>query len=505
MKIGPNLREVIDAKRMPLESVREALGWDQETLADILDDRQSPSISELLRLATFLGIGISRLLNGEEQSQQRAVKTAKEERVGVDHRGLLHYESLAPAFAGKHLEPFVVDLYKGECHEVEVSRHPGEEFIFVLTGELEVTVGEELFRLEEGDSLYFDSVLPHSLISVTPHSRMVAVIYKGESLFHSAKGHGMKSLIEAAKLLKPQNVVLVCPDHGSLGAVNRGIEEGVIQMVYLVGNSERIRSHCGSILLYPRRYAFVEVAGGGGDHETEAAKAGVALIRSGEAEMLMKGSINTATFIKGVLNRESGIGTGRRLSVVSVVELPGVDRLIFLTDGGINPELFPGDDPASGVDIIENAIDVARGLGVERPKVALLEANEIPSAKLPNTLLEQALSEREWPYADVSGPLSYDLAIYPEAVEKKGVTGNPVAGRADILVVPYISSGNFLYKSWVFTMGAEAANVVLGAKAPIILTSRSDSDLTKFLAICASALYGDFLRRSQKKAPGSAE
>ena len=497
MKIGPNLREVMESKQVSLESVREALGWDQQTLSEILNDRQSPSISELLRLATLLGVGISRLLNGQEQSQQRAVKTARDERVGVDHKGLLHYESLAPAFAGKHLEPFVVDLYKGECHEVEVSRHPGEEFIFMLSGELEVTVGGELFRLEEGDSFYFDSVLPHSLISVSEHSRMVAVIYKAESLFHSAKGHGMKSLIEAAKLLKPQKMVLVCPDHTSLSAVNKGIEEGVVEMVYLVGNSERIRSNCGSDLLFPRRYAFVDAAGSEGDLEAATAQAGVALVRSGEADMLMKGSINTTTFIKAVLSRESGIGTGRRLSVVSVVELPGVERLIFLTDGGINPELFPGQDPASGVDIIENAIDVARGLGVERPKVALLEANEVPSSKLPATLLEQALSEREWPFADVSGPLSYDLAIYPEAVEKKGLTGNPVAGRADILVVPYISSGNFLYKSWVFTMGAEAANVVLGARAPIILTSRSDSDLTKFLAICASALYGDFLRRSR--------
>ena len=91
-------------------------------------------------------------------------------------------------------------------------------------------------------------------------------------------------------------------------------------------------------------------------------------------------------------------------------------------------------------------------------------------------------------------PLSYDLALYPEAVAHKGLAGNPVAGKADILVVPYISGGNFLYKSWVFTMGAEVANVVLGAQVPIILTSRSDSDLTKFLTICASALYGHFLR-----------
>ncbi len=97
----------------------------------------------------------------------------------------------------------------------------------------------------------------------------------------------------------------------------------------------------------------------------------------------------------------------------------------------------------------------------------------------------------------MSGPLSYDLALYPEAAAKKGMVGNPVAGRADVMVVPHISGGNFLYKSWVFTVGAEVANVVMGARAPIILTSRSDSDLTKFLTICASALYSHYLRKNR--------
>lgn len=497
MKIGPNLQAVVEAKGVPMESVREALGWDPETLARVLSDRLSPGISELLRLATFLGVGISSLLYGREQSEKRAIKTGKNERVGVTRKDFLHYESLAPAFAGRHLEPFVVDLYHGGGAEIDVSRHPGEEFLFVLSGELQVTVDGEVYRLEAGDSFYFDSALPHSLVSLTEHSRIVAVIYKSESMLHLTKGHGMKSVIEAAKLLKRQNVVLVCPDRASLSAVNQGIEEGIIGTAHLVGSAPRIKEACGSELIYPNRYAFADIDVPAAQYEGEAARAGVELIRAGQGDLLMKGSINTAGFVKAVLHSGCGIGTGRRLSIVSVFELPGVDRLIFLTDPGINPELFPHEDAASGVDIIDNAIDVARGLGVERPKVALLEANEVPSSKIPTTLLEKTLSEREWPLAEVFGPLSYDLALYPDAVAKKGLTGNPVAGRSDILVVPHISGGNFLYKSWVFTMGAEVANVVIGARVPIILTSRSDSDLTKFLTICAGALYGHFLAKGR--------
>lgn len=496
MKIGRNLQEVVEAKGVPMESVRQALGWNRETLESVLADELAPSISELLRLATLLGVGISRLINGQDQQELRALKTAKDQRVGVTRREFLHYESLAPNFAGRHLEPFVVDIYRDKNQQLDVSRHPGEEFLFILEGELEVTVGSDVYRLETGDSFYFDALQPHTLAALTPKARMVAVIYKSESMLNLTKGQGMKSLIEAAQLLPGQNVVLVCPDAVSLAAVNKGIEEGIIERAYLVGSVARTRGLCANELLYPRRYVYVDVAASPADYEDEAARTGVAAIREGQGDMLMKGAINTANFIKAVLNRETGIGTGRRLSIVSIFELPGVERLVFLTDPGINPELFLNDDAASGVDIIDNAIDVARSLGVERPKVALLEANEVPSSKIPTTLLEQTLSERTWPLAEVSGPLSYDLALYPEAVAKKGLRGNPVAGQADILVVPSISGGNFLYKSWVFTMGAEVANVVLGARAPIILTSRSDSDLTKFLTICASALYSHFLSRT---------
>jgi len=365
--------------------------------------------------------------------------------------------------------------------------------VFLRPGEYEIEA------LIEGALRVLTGIEEPKLYAVAMDEDRPAATYQGKTMLQLTRGHGMKSLIEAARRLKGQNLVLVCPDRTSLLAVNQGIREGILEKAHLVGNVARIKEACGGDLLFERHYEFVDLDSSTAGYAEEAARTGVELIRAGAGDMLMKGRINTAVFIKAVLQREVGIGTGRRLSNVSIFALPGVDRLIFLTDPAINPELFSRGDAASGIDIIDNAIEVARALGVERPRVALLEANEVPSAQIPTTLLEQALSEREWPLAEVSGPLSYDLALYPDAVAKKGLVGNPVAGRADIIVVPHMSGGNFLYKSWVLTLGAEVANAVLGARAPIILTSRSDSDLTKFLTICASALYSRFSRRTSPR------
>ncbi len=153
---------------------------------------------------------------------------------------------------------------------------------------------------------------------------------------------------------------------------------------------------------------------------------GVELIKDGKGQMIMKGKINTAVFLKAILDRTKGIGTGRRLSLVSLFELPKLDRLVFLTDPGINPVLTSGNDVETGRDIILNAVDVARGVGVPRPKVAILDANEVPSAKIPSTIYASRLTEMDWEDADVYGPLSYDLALYPESVEHKGISGNPL-------------------------------------------------------------------------------
>ncbi len=507
MKIGRNMQALILKKGIDAEQLRAAMGWDEETLNRVLSDRLSPGISEMLRLASLLGLDISSLLFGRESTEHRAIKTTPQERARVNRRNLMQYESLAPAYTGRHMEPFVVDLYRDEEGLADISRHSGEEFLFLMSGRVQVTVGGQEYELEPGDSFYFDSSQPHSIRSLEEQSRMMAVIYNSESILHMTKGHGMKNIIAAARLLERHTVVVVCPDSASLTAVNKAINEGLVGKVLLVGNEEAVKKSCREDLLFPRRYEFVDVPAGGeaARHDAQAALLGTRLIREGRGDMLMKGKINTAPFIRSILNRETGIGIRQRLSFVSLFELPGVDRLILLTDAGINPELFLHQEAESAVDIVENAIGLAQSLGIERPKVALLEANEVPSEKIPTSMLEKALSERSWPHADVYGPLSYDLALYPEAVAKKGIPSNPVAGKADILVVPNISGGNFLYKTWVMTLGAEVANVVVGANVPVLLTSRSDTEVNKFLTLCAGILYSHFLKQRQSPTKPDAE
>jgi phosphate butyryltransferase len=289
-------------------------------------------------------------------------------------------------------------------------------------------------------------------------------------------------------------VAVICAEDAELETINKGIEEGIIRTAYFVGAKACLPA---KLLVYPRHYQFIELDEQNTLYHAQAAEKGIELVRNGQCQLLMKGLINTVDFIRAAIHKDTGITGGKRLSLISIAELPNLRRPIFLTDPGINPSLITDNDIQSAFDIINNAIDAAQALGVVHPKVALLEANEKPSPKLPATLQEQQLSTLEWEGATVFGPLSYDLALYEESAKKKGLTDNPVAGQADILVVPYISAGNFLYKAWVMTMNAEVATVVMGAKAPIILTSRSDSPSTKFLTLCASTVLSQQLGMSR--------
>jgi len=493
LSIGKHLREYIKQEGIDKTIVAEALGWDISIFEKMLNDELSPRASELLSIANVLGTDISTLLYGQDHEKRRAVKTSRGERIRVDRKNYMNYESLAPGYAGRHLEPFVVDIYPDHEKEPEVSVHGGEEFHYILSGHVRITVDGEPFDLKVGDSFYFDSSQPHTVVSISEHSRMMSVIYNKDSMVQMAKGKGMRAVIEAARLLKQKKVAVVCPDSVALAALNKGIEERIVKEVLLVGDRELINKQCLGVLTHSSRYKYIHVSSQDEDYEAKAAKKAVEAVKSGKAHMIMKGKINTSTFSRAILSKGDGLGIGRRLSMVSIFEIPNLDRLVFLTDAGINPSLFSDDTPESGVDIVKNGIDVAKSMGIEVPKVALLDANEVPSDKIPTSQYERMLSELNWDDADVYGPLSYDLALYEDSVEKKGLSDNPVAGRADVLVVPYISGGNFLYKTWVMTLGAEVANVVIGAGAPVVLTSRSDSDVTKFLTLCASAIYSEYL------------
>ncbi len=485
MHTGENIKLMREARSISRETLAEEVGQDPQFIEQIEEHEYEAPVSVLLKIASVLGTDISALIYGKEFQEKSVMVTDKKSRMKVERKRGFDYENLAPYYSGRHMEPFLVDVYPVEEDKLEYSTHDGEEFHYVMEGSLRIIVDGKEHTLEQGDSIYFDSSLPHALSAVGEKAKLLVSIYHATSMSHVTRSQKMNDLITAARHLGGMKVVIVIPNETAVDAVNRAIEEQVISEALLVGNSGDFPE---DYTHHKDRYKIFDIEKGD-DYDMRCALKAVELIRAGEGHMIMKGNINTAVFMKAVLNKEKGIGSGRRLSLVSIFELPKLNRLVFLTDPGINTALTVKKDIDTSKDIIMNAVDVAKSMGVHTPKVAILDANEVPSEKIPSSIYAKELSEMEWKDAEVYGPLSYDLALYEESAKHKGITDNPVAGKADILIVPHISGGNFLYKAWAMTMSADVANVVLGAKVPLIITSRSDNDMTKFLTLCASAVY----------------
>jgi phosphotransacetylase len=219
----------------------------------------------------------------------------------------------------------------------------------------------------------------------------------------------------------------------------------------------------------------------------------VALVRSGEAELLMKGSLHTDELLGAVVARETGLRTGRRISHVFIMDVPTYHKVLVITDAAINiaPTL------EDKVDICQNAIDLAISLGVERPKLAILAAVETINSKMPATLDAAALCKMadrgQIRGAALDGPLAFDNAISREAAKIKGITSE-VAGDPDILLTPDLESGNMLAKQLTFLANADSAGLVLGARVPIVLTSRADSVRAR-IASCGVAMLVAHARR----------
>jgi phosphate acetyltransferase len=228
-------------------------------------------------------------------------------------------------------------------------------------------------------------------------------------------------------------------------------------------------------------------------HSHAAAAKAVELVRTGEAELLMKGSLHTDELLGAVVARETGLRTGRRLSHVFIMDIPTYHKVLIVTDGAIN--IAPGLEDK--VDIVQNAIDLAVSLGVSRPKVAILGAVETVTSKMPATIDAASLckmAERgQITGGLLDGPLAFDNAISREAAKIKGI-GSEVAGDPDILLAPDLEAGNILAKQLTFLANADSAGLVLGARVPIILTSRADSVRSR-IASCAVAMLAAHARR----------
>ena len=300
-------------------------------------------------------------------------------------------------------------------------------------------------------------------------------------------------LIERVKGLPatPTAVAHPCSEFALAGAVDAA-RMGIIAPI-LVGPRNKILSTAEAAKLDVTPYEIVDA-----EHSHDAAEKAVALVRSGRAEMLMKGSLHTDELLGAVVKRETGLRTERRLSHCFILDVPNHANVLIITDAAIN--IFPTLEDK--VDIVQNAIDLARALGVDRPKVAILSAMETVNPKLESTVEAAALCKM----ADrgqitggvLDGPLALDNAISPEAARIKGI-GGPVAGQADILVVPDLEAGNMLAKSLSFLADADSAGIVVGARVPITLTSRADSVESRLASCAVAALVAHHRRELAAK------
>ena len=291
----------------------------------------------------------------------------------------------------------------------------------------------------------------------------------------------LQTLIELGASIAPITVA-VCHPCSEL-ALQGALEAAAAHLIepILVGPVERIRAVAVRAGIDITPYRIVATA-----HSHESAARAVALCRNGECAVLMKGSLHTDELMHEVINADTGLRTARRVSHVYLMEVSSYPKMLMITDAAIN--IYPTLDDK--VHIVQNAIDLAHALGIAQPRVALLSAVETVDPKICSTIEAAALckmAERgQITGAIVDGPLAFDTAINREAARVKGLV-SAVAGVADILVVPDLESGNMLAKQLEYLAGAKAAGIVLGARVPIILTSRSDSAQTR-LASCAVAV-----------------
>ena len=296
-----------------------------------------------------------------------------------------------------------------------------------------------------------------------------------DEVLNKAKGYGPKKIAVAS-----------AGAEDVLKAVEAARKEGLADSI-LVGDKKEIIQIANKKGIDPTNYEIIDML-----DKTEATRCAVELVRNKKASILMKGMIGTARLLKAILDKEIGLRTDRMLSHVYTLQIEGYDRLLTMTDGAmsINPNL------EQKAQIIQNAIYYAHSMGIEKPKVAAVAALELVNPDMPATIDAACLakmSERGQIVGGiVDGPLGFDNAISKEAAKHKGLE-SPVSGEVDIILVPNIESGNILSKGLVYLANAVPAGLLLGAKAPVVLVSRSDSAQSKLYSIALGVLMSEMI------------
>lgn len=295
----------------------------------------------------------------------------------------------------------------------------------------------------------------------------------------------IKSFDEILNRVKTNGIkkvaVAVAQDEPVLEAIRDAKKMGIADAI-LVGERAKIEEAAVAIGLNINQFEIIDEP-----DNAQAAKIAVELVSSGNADMVMKGLVDTATFLRAVLDKEKGLRTGKVLSHIAVFEVPALQRIIIVTDAAMNiaPDLM------TKKQILENAVGIARAIGIDMPKVAVIAAVEVVNPDMQPTLDAAVLSKMndrgQIKDCIVDGPFAIDNAISEEAAEHKGIKSQ-VAGKADIILVPNIETGNVMYKTLTYTSNAKNGGIIAGAAAPIILTSRSDSHESKMYSIALASL-----------------
>ncbi len=296
--------------------------------------------------------------------------------------------------------------------------------------------------------------------------------------------NGLREMAQSS----PGHVVSVAgaEDPSVLEAIEAGLKDGLLAAAYLTGDAKKIKDG-----LNPDTMAKVEILQA--DSPAGCARLAVETVRNGSASILMKGSVDSTHYLKAVVNRDTGLRKGGVLSNITVAEMAGMGRLLAATDNGIMPA--PTLDQKR--QIIINATPLFRGCGFSRAEVAAVCATEKVSDALPATRDAASLAEEgadgKFDLFEIGGPMGYDVAVSPEAAKKKGLDHLPAAGSADLLLFPNIDAANSVVKSWKYHGGARTGSIVLGATAPVLLNSRSDSAQRRLdaLLLAAAVIAGE--------------
>jgi phosphotransacetylase/acyl dehydratase len=355
----------------------------------------------------------------------------------------------------------------------------------------------------EGAEVTFDcrcvnqrgETLAHGKVTVAAPTKPVAIAELAPPRLELRRGDGFARLFQACQQVKPVPCAVVYPcDRDSLLGPIQAAGRGLIEPV-LVGPEVTIRKVAEAEGVDISAYRIVPTA-----DSRESAARGVELARAGEVEALMKGSLHTDELMAAVVPSATGLRTARRISHVFVMDVPTYPKTLLISDAAIN--IAPG--LKEKADIAQNAIDLAHVLGVAEPKVAVLAAVETVNPEMPSTLEAAALCKM----ADrgqitgglLDGPLAFDNAISLQAARTKKIA-SPVAGQADVLIVPDLEAGNILAKQLIHLAGAEGAGIVMGTRVPIVLTSRSDSVRTRLASTAVLALVAHARRQGTFRTP----